>query len=166
MTRNHRDSQLWQRVIAQFRLGTKTSHGPRHWLTVLRNGLYHCQHHPAEIEVVRLFALFHDSCRHNEYGDPQHGPRGAELAIAFRKAGHFELDDSRMDLLTTACRIHNGGAVQSDPTLAVCLDADRLDLGRVGITPDPERLSTTTARRIAREGLWSELARNLESKAS
>ena len=39
---------------------------------------------------------------------------------------------------------------QSEPTLAVCLDADRLDLGRVGITPDPLRLSTSTARDIAR----------------
>jgi uncharacterized protein len=38
---------------------------------------------------------------------------------------------------------------QSDPTLAVCLDADRLDLGRVGITPDPLRLSTSTAKSIA-----------------
>jgi hypothetical protein len=38
---------------------------------------------------------------------------------------------------------------QSDPTLAVCLDADRLNLGRVGITPDPLRLSTSTAISIA-----------------
>jgi hypothetical protein len=40
--------------------------------------------------------------------------------------------------------------IQSNPTLAVCLDADRLDLGRVGITPDPLRLSTSTAKSIAR----------------
>jgi hypothetical protein len=42
--------------------------------------------------------------------------------------------------------------IQSNPTLAVCLDADRLDLGRVGITPDPLRLSTATAREMARLG--------------
>jgi hypothetical protein len=54
-----------------------------------------------------------------------------------------------MELLVTACRIHNGGMPQSEPTLAVCLDADRLDLGRVGITPDPLRLSTSTAKAIA-----------------
>jgi uncharacterized protein len=54
-----------------------------------------------------------------------------------------------MELLVTAYRIHNGGMPQSDPTLAVCLDADRLDLGRVGITPDPLRLSTSTAKSIA-----------------
>ena len=84
-----------------------------------------------------------------ERRDPQHGLRGAELALEFRQAGHFQLDDARMALLVTACEIHNGRPPQSDPTLVVCLDADRLDLGRVGITPDPTRLSTLTARSIA-----------------
>jgi hypothetical protein len=72
-----------------------------------------------------------------------------EPSIAFRQASHFQLDDPRMELLVTACRIHNGAPPQTDPTLAVCLDADRLDFGRVGITPDPLRLSTSTAKSIA-----------------
>jgi len=62
-----------------------------------------------------------------------------------------------MELLVTACQIHNGGPPQSEPTLAVCLDADRLDLGRVGITPDPTLLSTTTAQSIATRQAWHEL---------
>lgn len=148
---------LWQLVAARFRLGSQSDHGPSHWLTVRRNGLYLAGHHAADEEVIRLFALFHDSCRENEFHDPQHGPRGAQLAIEFREAGHFHLEDTRMDLLVTACRIHNGGPPQSDPTLAVCLDADRLDLGRVGIIPDPARLSTATAQSIATRHAWDEL---------
>ena len=148
---------LWQLVTARFRLGRDSDHGPSHWLKVRRNGLHLARHHPADEEIVRLFALFHDSCRENEFRDPQHGPRGAQLALEFRAAGHFQLDDARMDLLATACRIHNGAPPQSDPTLAVCLDADRLDLGRVGITPDPARLSTTTAKDIASRLAWHEL---------
>jgi uncharacterized protein len=62
-----------------------------------------------------------------------------------------------MTLLVTACEIHNGAPPQTDPTLAVCLDADRLDLGRVGITPDPEYLSTPTAKSIATRQAWHEL---------
>lgn len=148
---------LWNLVTAQFRLGSHTDHGPSHWLTVRRNGLYLARHHAADEEIVRLFALFHDSCRHDEYADPEHGPRGAQLALDFRQAGHFQLDDLRMDLLVTACQIHNGGPPQTEPTLAVCLDADRLDLGRVGITPDPSLLSTTTAQDIATRQAWDEL---------
>lgn len=40
---------------------------------------------------------------------------------------------------------------------AVCLDADRLDLGRVGIIPDPQLLSTTTAKDIATRQAWAEI---------
>ncbi len=148
---------LWQLVTAQFRLGPHTDHGPSHWRTVRRNGLYLARLHAADEEIIRLFALFHDSCRENEFRDPQHGPRGAQLALEFRQAGLFHLDDARMALLVTACEIHNGGPPQSDPTLAVCLDADRLDLGRVGITPDPALLSTLTARSIAARQAWHEL---------
>jgi hypothetical protein len=60
-----------------------------------------------------------------------------------------------ISLLHSSCRIHNGAPPQSNPTLAVCLDADRLDLGRVGITPDPQLLSTTTAREMAKLGTIS-----------
>jgi len=143
---------LWQLVVDQFCLPLPTVHGAFHWLTVLCNGMELCRHHPADEEIVRLFAFFHDSCRHDEYAVPGHGPRGAQLAIEFRQAGYFNLDDPRMELLVTACRIHNGGMPQSDPTLAVCLDADRRDLPRVGITPDPLRLSTATAREMAKLG--------------
>ena len=62
-----------------------------------------------------------------------------------------------MELLVTACQIHNGGPPQTDPTLAVCLDADRLDLGRVGIIPDPRFLSTATAKDIAIRNAWHEI---------
>lgn len=148
---------LWRLVADQFRLDAESDHGPSHWLKVHRNGLYLADIHGADLEVVRLFSVFHDSCRENELRDPQHGPRGAQLALAFRKAGHFLLDDARMALLVTACEIHNGGPPQSEPTLAACLDADRLDLGRVGITSDPALLSTSTAQSIATRQAWHEL---------
>ena len=151
------EESLWKLVTAQFRLGQHTDHGPSHWMTVRRNGLYLAQLHGADEEIVRLFSVFHDSCRENEYRDPQHGQRGAHLAIDFLQAGHFQLDDSRMEILVTACTIHNGAPPQSEPTLAVCLDADRLDLGRVGITPDSDLLSTSTAKSIASRKAWHEL---------
>jgi hypothetical protein len=65
---------------------------------------------------------------------------------------------SPISLPHSACRIHNGGMPQSNLTLAVCLYADRMDLGRVGITPDPEYLSTLTAKSIATRQAWHELA--------
>lgn len=97
-------SPLWRLVIARFRLGPHSGHGPGHWTRVIRNGLDQCRFHPAEASVVRLFALFHDSCRRDESTEPGHGPRRAQLALEFRAAGHFALADPRMALLATACQ--------------------------------------------------------------
>ena len=32
-----------------------------------------------------------------------------------------------------------------------CFDADRLDLGRVGITPDPKKMATERGKEMARK---------------
>ncbi|MFN9878378.1 MAG: hypothetical protein ACK557_07855, partial [Planctomycetota bacterium] len=94
-----------------------------------------------------LFALFHDACRRNEFRDPGHGQRGGELARKLR-GSHVHLDDERFELLYEACRLHTDGLTVGEPTLLACWDADRLDLGRVGITPVAERLGTLPARQL------------------
>lgn len=149
--------RLIRHLADGFRLAPDSVHGPVHWLTVLRNGLHLASHHPCEVAVVRLFALIHDSCRYDEWSDPGHGPRAADLAEKLHADGCYHLSSPQLALLLTACRIHNGAGPQSDPTLGVCLDADRLDLGRVGITPDPALLSTGLAKDIASRWAWDEL---------
>ena len=44
---------------------------------------------------------------------------------------------------------HSDGIQEGDATVRTCWDADRLDLPRVGIHPDPERLYTAPARHPA-----------------
>ncbi|MFM7373822.1 MAG: hypothetical protein ACKO39_01545, partial [Chthoniobacterales bacterium] len=46
------------------------------------------------------------------------------------------------------CRTHTDGLTEADPTIQACWDADRLDLGRVGITPHASRLCTDAARNL------------------
>ena len=43
-----------------------------------------------------------------------------------------------MEKLVLACQTHTDGTISSEATVGVCFDVDRLDLGRVGIEPDPE----------------------------
>jgi uncharacterized protein len=134
-------------ILRGYSLPVRGDHGVVHWARVLENGLRVAEENGADREVVQLFALFHDSRRVNEYRDPKHGLRGGQLGRSLRgKLVH--LDDARFELLFEACRLHTDGLTVGDPTLLACWDADRLDLGRVGITPKPHRLCTDAARAL------------------
>lgn len=134
-------------TLRDYALPVRGYHGVVHWARVLENGLRVAEENGADQEVVTLFALFHDARRVNEDRDPGHGQRGGELARALRGT-LVHLDDTRFELLYEACRLHTDGHTEADPTLQACWDADRLDLGRVGITPMPHRLCTDAARRL------------------
>lgn len=142
---------LWKRVTQEFYCGHTSLHGPLHWRRVERNGILLATRTQANESVVRLFALFHDSCRENDGWDPQHGARGAELALSLL-GNAYQLSDSEFDQLHYACTWHTEGTGHDDITIATCWDADRLDLGRVGIVPDPKRMCTAFGREIARRG--------------
>jgi len=154
--------RLWQHVLAQFAGGPASIHGPSHWRRVERNGLWLSAKTAADATVVRLFAVFHDSRRENDDCDPGHGARGAELAAELRGI-LFELPDEAFHLLHRACEGHTDELHSDDPTIGTCWDADRLDLGRVGITPSADFLSTRPARELARHG---RVERFLETRAS
>ena len=120
-------------------------HGIAHWARVRANGLMLAEQTGANRHVVELFAFFHDSRRLNEHVDDGHGARGAALASRL-KGRYFDATDDEMDLLHFACVHHSGGMIQGDATVLTCLDADRLDLGRVGITPRAKYLGTEASR--------------------
>jgi uncharacterized protein len=132
-------------ILDGYRLAPHGIHGVSHWARVLENGLRLAQANGADPAVVELFAVFHDARRFNEGRDPGHGRRGGELARTLRGAA-FELAEAPFQLLYRACSGHTGGSSDPDITVRTCWDADRLDLGRVGIPPDPRLLCTPAAR--------------------
>jgi uncharacterized protein len=134
-------------IRQRYQLDWQGIHGSRHWGRVLENGLKLAQATNANPSVVELFAVFHDSQRLNDNFDPDHGLRGAQLAEEFR-GQFFELDDEAFTLLYQACQLHAEGFTEADPTVQTCWDADRLDLGRVGIFPEQKLLCTAAAREI------------------
>ena len=144
--------RLWETVSQQFRCGFHSDHGPNHWRRVEQNGILLAESSRADVLVVRLFALFHDSKRENEFSDPDHGRRGAAYARELR-GEFFQVSDEQFGLLDYACTWHTDLAHHTDPTIGTCWDADRLDLGRVGITPDPAYMNTQSGRELAGGGL-------------
>ena len=113
---------------------------------MLENGLRLAEETGADVAVVQLFSVLHDSKRIDERRDPDHGPRAAEFAR--RLQGRvFTLSERAFLLLHRACAGHTHERTDPDVTIQTCWDADRLDLGRVGITPRPGRLCTEVAKR-------------------
>ncbi len=130
----------------------RSVHGLSHWRRVEMFGLRMAEKEErVDRLVVRLFAYLHDFCRVNDWRDIEHGPRAAEKIKGVRESILGELSDEQFDALSQAIREHT---VRSEPsgdiTVDTCIDADRLDLGRVGITPDPERMLSCWGRELAR----------------
>jgi uncharacterized protein len=137
---------ILQAVLDKYALPWYGEHGLAHWARVLETGLRLSEETGADTEVVQLFAVLHDSRRVNQGSDPDHGPRAAAYAVEVRGL-LFDLPDPAFNLLHRACAGHTYERTHPDITVQTCWDADRLDLGRVGITPQPSLLCTEAAKR-------------------
>lgn len=133
-------------ILQDYALPLDGCHGVVHWARVLENGLRLSHETRAKVEIVTLFAVLHDAKRLNDHFDPDHGPRAAEFAAEIRDRC-IDLPDCDFHLLQIACEGHTHKLTHPDITVQTCWDADRLDLGRVGVTPHPSRLCTDVARR-------------------
>lgn len=129
----------------RFALDWTGIHGTPHWSRVRENGLRLAESTGANTQVIELFAFLHDSMRLSDGHDPDHGDRAAQFAQELAGTA-FDLDTPDLDCLLIACRGHSDGLTTGDITVLTCWDADRLDLGRVGICPHPDRLCTDAAR--------------------
>ena len=87
--------------------------------------------------------------RVNDDEDPEHGSRAAEYAKSMRRI--LAIDNSQFEKLIHAVRNHTHEIHNLDLTIGGCYDADRLDLPRVGIIPNPKYLNTQFAKQLATE---------------
>ncbi len=120
-------------------------HGRAHWARVRANGLRLAELTGANRQVVELFALVHDSKRLSDGWDLEHGARAAEFVRSLH-GSLLDLPEEEFELLHYACAYHTSGLAEAEITVQTCWDADRLDLGRIGIRPDPRRLCTAAAK--------------------
>jgi uncharacterized protein len=131
-----------------FRCGSASIHGLSHWQRVENSARLICKDTSADLTVVCFFAYLHDACRLNDGGDLQHGPRAADRLSQIPE-DIAVLNEPQLYLLDRAIRYHTEGNTSNDPTIGACWDADRLDLGRVGITPSSNLMSTKPGKEIA-----------------
>lgn len=134
---------------------TKASflHLETHWKNVAEYGriLYNmAKDEQPNRKVIECFAYLHDSCRLDDGPDMEHGARAASRIEEIRYTLLSELSDDEFILLQKACKLHSIADTDDDITVQLCMDADRLDLDRVGWIPDPERMASVYGAEYAK----------------
>ena len=153
LTSNVVTQQLVEHCCALYKLDHHGDHGYAHWMRVLYNGRMLSKVTRANQTVVELFAMLHDTHREDEYQDPDHGLRAGMYAKRLWEQDNrvlgVKLTENEADQLIYALTRHTGGLPEEsmDATIATCWDADRLDLWRVGIRPNPQLLCNEYAQR-------------------
>lgn len=127
-------SGLLREAESRFVLGSGSVHGPAHWKAVLANGMTLAGELNADRDLVAVFALLHDCRREDEWRDPRHGARAADVARELN-GRFYEFAPERMATLTEALHWHDAGKVHTDIHISCCWAADRIELRRVGIEP-------------------------------
>lgn len=189
-------SELVGYVVDRSHMAHSPLHGYKHWSAVAANGALLATVYGFPRAVTDMFALFHDSKRHNETDDVSHGLRGAfyfEYVLRnkyddFKDDFHLLIDEKRgrdyIQEVIIACHIHtfcipHGVSrplaartlcqlLQQSPVdlgvtskmydeesinlINCCIDADRLDIGRVGTPVCSHYLFTDEAKRLAEKG--------------
>lgn len=137
---------LAKAVLDQYLLNLDGIHGLKHWIRVWNIGSELAKTTGADMDVVRYFAFLHDVCREDDDLDLFHGVRSAKLIKKVLQPEYLHLPEEEIKLLEFAVQRHTYGMREAHPTVQTCWDADRLDLGRVGIMPHPSRLCTEAAK--------------------
>ncbi len=145
MIKTYISTELIKEILLEYKLPWDGIHGLTHWARVMGNGLRLAELNGADKEITALFAIFHDCRRQNESRDDGHGKRGGDFAYTLRGT-LLTLDNNKFDLLYYACASHTSGKTEGDLTVRTCWDSDRLDLNRVKIKTDPNKLCTVEAK--------------------
>ncbi len=122
-------------------------HGYDHWRGVERRGHYIAERNGADKKVVSAFAFTHDIGRTVDSKEPGHGQWSADIIRQFFPPEVFGLDTRQYRQLLEAVAEHDiETARSSDITVQTCWDADRLDLPRLYVFPDKNRLCTEVGK--------------------
>ena len=146
-------TDLIELIKQDFKIDYYGVHGIDHWRRVYCNTQKLSKHYDIASDVFELFALLHDSKRHDEFEDKHHGIRAAGFVQKLLRDGAISLSKEDAERLIYAYANHTisnkNDPLYNDLIVQICFDSDRLDIGRVGYVVDPIYLATEYAKSLA-----------------
>lgn len=133
------------KLYNHFRLDINGVHGYNHWVRVVQNGIEISKEMGTSRKQAIIFGFFHDIERYNDDEDPEHGARGADFMLSLKS--EINLTEKELESVFLGCEGHNFRKNIKDLEIGACWDADRLDLYRSEIIPDPAYLNSTYTKR-------------------
>lgn len=143
-TNNNKEyNNLLERLDDNFCLKDSDYHNKKHWNRVFKLSKYIRELNGIESNIFKYFAMFHDVGRTDEDYNQNHGENGSKLAIKYRK--YINLTDEEFEKLIFACKWHTKpldttNKFFKDKIINICWDADKLDLVRLNIKINKEKL--------------------------
>lgn len=156
--------EIYDYVVNNSKVISSELHGPNHWWRVYQNAIM-LDTKEENKPFYALFAFLHDFMRTGDGVCKEHGHLAANIiSKKFNSASILGISALHFFILTTAVSRHTdlmpvdlkGSTSMIVELTRNCLDADRLDIGRVGFTVDPKYLFTDRAKEIAK-GLYDGL---------
>jgi len=139
-------------VKKEFRLDLYGLHGINHWERVFLNTQKLSKYYNIESDIFELFALLHDSQRFDDYADLGHGQRAKKFTKSLIEKGTIKLNKDDQERLLYACENHTKPnkkhKLYNDLIVQICLDSDKMDIGRVGVIPDEKYFLTDYAKEL------------------
>lgn len=161
--------------------GVPSAHGIDHWMRVRTNAKLlllaewsdasevppqheELTHSRARfMAMTGLFAYVHDCQRNHDGRCFEHGGAAERWLLRKRNAFLSLFSNEEIEMVAATCAVHTSADTEDDlqqivgePNLLflcrVCLDADRLDLWRVGQRPDPHYMMTARGKQVAEQG--------------
>lgn len=143
-------SILLNEIKEQFQIDFYGDHGIYHWYFVYQNTKVLSEHYKIDSKVFKLFSILHDSKRVNEYYDEMHGKEAATYVKELFENKRINLEINDLNRLIFACDNHTkldkSSDFANDLIVQICIDSDKLDLGRVGIEPSSKYMLTSYAK--------------------
>lgn len=139
--------------MAKIKISFPGIHGFSHWEKVNSFGNKIADKNGADKTILYFFSVLHDYFRLNEDEDFGHGERVVNSCDCFPEY----LSKEQVKILKFAVKNHNlspkemakiDDLLSKNITVHTCLDADRLDLPRVGMSVDSNYLFTDEAKEL------------------
>ena len=132
-------------ILNEYKIDLKESfEGIDHIARVIENGVILSEINASNLNVIIVYAFFHNIMKNNNEQDIGHGERSAKFLRHYEDK--INLSEEEFDMVYEACRDHSDVLFNDNKHIADCWDSDRLDIMRRGLYPNKEKLNSIAAK--------------------